>query len=553
MTSSELSPDSRRDLFQAAEAQLRAGNLAAAATLYTALLGASPGDPYLLHRLGVIAGQQGDLDRALNLIGQALEQQPDAWDCRQNFALTLERKNDRAGAAAQYGILAAGLAAAGRLAEALGAYRRALTLDGDNPAWHAGTGQMLGQMGHAAEAVALLRRAAELAPADTGIAANLGAGLLEDRRPAGALSTLRRAVLLDPANAAAWSNLGVAIERAGQAETDAARDAAALAAFDRALAVAPNLGSARINRGLALLRAGRFEEGWAEYEAGSDPLPGPPLPEWRGEPPEETGGVLLLTEQGLGDTLQFCRYALMLADAGHAVELLAQPALRAFLTRAMPHPRLRILDERDQIKATTRAALMKLPNRMGTGGVIPKVDGYLSADDGLVADWRRRLAPAPGERLVGLCWAGNPAHVMDRMRSATLADLAPLSEVTGVRFVSLQVGGAADQTVPAGLELVRFTRDELMPLERLAALTAGLDLVISVDSMPLHLAGALGVPVWGMIAAACDSRWMTGRTDSPWYSSVRLFRQASPGSWAAVARSMAAALADGTQAFRPKD
>ena len=543
MTSSARSPDTRRDLFQAAEAQLRAGNLAAAATLYTALLAGSPGDPDLLHRLGIIAGQRGDLDRALDLIGQALEQRPDAWDCRQNFALTLERKGDRAGAAAQYGLMAKGMAAAGRLAEALSAYRRALTLDGDNAAWLDGTGQMLGQTGHAAEAVVLLRRAAELVPTDTGIAANLGAGLLEDRDPAGALRALRRAVLLDPANAAAWSNLGIAIERAGQAETDAARYDAAMAAFDRAVAIAPDLASAHNNRGLALLRAGRFEEGWADHEAGNaTPLPGPPLPEWQGEQPEETGGVLLLTEQGLGDTLQFCRYALLLAETGHTVELLAQPALRAFLARGMAHPRLRILDEGDQIRATTRAPLMKLPNRMGTGGNIPKADGYLTADDGLVADWRRRLAPVPGERLVGLCWAGNPAHIMDRMRSAALADLAPLAEVTGVRIVSLQVGGPATQPAPAGLDLVRFTHDELVPLDRLAALTACLDLVVSVDSMPLHLAGGLGVPAWGMIATACDSRWMTTRTDSPWYSRTRLFRQSTPGDWTAVARAIAAAL-----------
>lgn len=543
MTSSEISQNSLRGLFQAAEVQHRAGNLAAAAVLYDALLTSDPGHPEFLHRRGIVAGQQGDLDRAEALIGQALARRPDAWDIRQNLALTLERKGDRAGAAAQYGLVAEQWAAAGRLDEALAVYQKALALDDGNAAWHAGAGQTLGRLDRVEEALDCLCRAVALDPFNGEIAATHGAALLANRRPADAWAVLRRAVVLNPAGAGAWSNLGIAMERAGQAETDQARYDAVLAVFERALAIAPDLRTARTNRGLALLRAGRFEEGWAEHEAGSDPLPSPPLPPWWGEPPgARAGRVLLLAEQGLGDTVQFCRYALVMAEAGHDVDLLVQPALRAFLARAMAHPRLRIVNEGELGGAVTAAPLMKLPNRMRSGGAIPKADGYLSADAGLMAHWRQRLAPVPGERLVGLCWAGNPAHVMDPMRSASLADLAPLAGVAGVRFVSLQVGATADQPAPDGLDLLRFARDDLMPLERLAALTACLDLVITVDSMPLHLAGALGVPAWGMIAAACDSRWMIARSDTPWYSRTRLFRQSVPGDWTAVARSIAAAL-----------
>lgn len=538
--SSERSQTSLRDLFQAAEGQHRAGNLAAAAVLYDALLVRNPSEPEFLHRRGIVAGQQGDHARAAMLIGQALGQRPDAWDIRQNLALTLERAGDRIGAAEQYGLVAEQWAVAGRLPEALAGYQKALALDDGNAAWHAGTGQMLGRLDRVEEALACLCRAVELDPFNGDIAATHGAALLTNRRPAEALAILRRAVMLNPASAGAWSNLGIAMERAGQAATDQAHYDAVLAVFERALTIAPELGTARTNRGLALLRDGRFDEGWAEHDAGCDPLPSPPLPSWWGEPPG--GRVLLLAEQGLGDTVQFCRYALVMAEAGHNVDLLVQPALRAFLTRAMAHPRLRILNEEERIAAVTVAPLMKLPNRMRSGGAIPKADGYLTADAGLMAHWRQRLQPVPGERLVGLCWAGNPAHVMDSMRSASLADLAPLAGVTGVRFVSLQVGEVADQPAPDGLDLLRFTRDELMPLERLAALIACLDLVITVDSMPLHLTGALGVPAWGLIATACDSRWMIARTDTPWYSRTRLFRQATPGDWTAVARSVAAAL-----------
>lgn len=543
MTSSDLSPEAQRDLFQAAEAQLAAGNLTAAGTLYTALLAARPGDPDLLHRLGILAGQRGDLDRAAALIGQALEQRPDAWDYRSNLALTLQRKGDRAGAALQFGRLAEICAAAGRLADAQAAYKQALALDDGNAAWYAGVGQMAGRQGHAAEAVIFLKRAAELSPLESAILSDLGTGLLEHRQPAEALASLRRAVILDPSNGGAWSNLGIALERAGWAGTDEARYAAALGAFERALVIDPGLRTARCNRGLALLRAGRFVEGWQEYDAGCDPLPSPPLPQWQGEPPEAVkGSVLLLSEQGLGDTLQFCRYALTMAESGYTVELLAQPPLRGFLAQSMSHPGVRILKDGDSIAAAAVAPLMKLPNRMGLGAAIPKADGHMNADPKLTAQWRARLAPAAGERLVGLCWAGTPNHVMDRMRSVSLADLAPLAGIPRVRFVSLQVGQAATQPAPEGLELMRFEREEMVPLERLAALTASLDLVITVDSMPLHLAGVLGVPAWAMIAAACDGRWMTGRTDSPWYSRTRLFRQSVPNDWTAVVHAIAAAL-----------
>jgi hypothetical protein len=251
----------------------------------------------------------------------------------------------------------------------------------------------------------------------------------------------------------------------------------------------------------------------------------------------------------MGDTLQFCRYAPLLAARGATVLLRTPEPLQRLL---------RTLDGVSQVLSETEppppfdlhCPLMSLPLACGTlVETIPATVPYLRADPAAAARWRERLRPLPGLR-VGLVWGGNPrpgdpgANAVDRRRSIGLARLAPLTGIPGVSFVSLQKGAAAALAAapPAGMALHDWT-DELTDFADTAALVAALDLVISVDTSVVHLAGALARPVWVLNRFALCWRWLRGRTDSPWYPTARLFRQPAPGDWDSVVAEVAMALA----------
>ena len=325
-------------------------------------------------------------------------------------------------------------------------------------------------------------------------------------------------------------------------------DEAATAAR-RALALAPNDAETHLALAHALLLGGDLVAGFAAYEwrwrTGKLADWGPDLarvPRWTGEPfPGRT--LLIRAEQGLGDTLQFCRFATLAAARGGTVVLEVQPRLV---------PLVATLDAKIAVRALRAAGppadlcapLLGLPALLGTTlDSLPGVVPYLAADAARVADLRGTVT-AGGRLAVGIAWAGNPEHAMDRARSVELRRLAPLFAVEGVRFVSLQAG-------PRGGEAAALPPDSetsMAPLLRdfadTAALAAACDLVIAVDSAVLHLAGALGLPAWALLPAATEWRWLTGRDDTPWYPTMRLFRQARPADWAGVASAAAGELAE---------
>jgi hypothetical protein len=263
-------------------------------------------------------------------------------------------------------------------------------------------------------------------------------------------------------------------------------------------------------------------------------------PRWHGE---TTGTVLLHAEQGFGDTIQFCRYAPLVRDLGPRVVLEVQPALVRLIRRL--DDRVTVIGRGDALPSFDQyCPLMSLPLALQTP--IPAAAGYFHADPAAVARWRDRLSELPG-RKIGLVWAGSPRHhapdlrAADRRRSIALRQLAPLAGVPGITFVSLQKGEAATQEPPHGMSLIDVTH-ELTDFDDTAALVHALDLVISVDTAMVHLAGALGVPVWVLNRFDTCWRWLLGRADSPWYESVTLFRQPAFGDWASVIETIAAAL-----------
>lgn len=379
---------------------------------------------------------------------------------------------------------------------------------------------------------------------------NLGLSLRAQGRLDEAVAEYRRAIGLDPAYAPAWSNLGLDLHKLGDLD-------AALAAYDRAIALEPRFAQARFGRALVLLTRGDYAQGWAEYEwrrhcpeyAAGYRLPsGLGAPAWQGE---ALAGrrVLLIGEQGIGDTIQFVRYAARLADGGAWVAVYVhKPGLApliasatgvaAVFTAGQPLPAVDF-----------HCHMLSLPHRLGsaTPGAVPARVPYLAASASRRAAWRERIATLPGRLRVGLAWAGSPSNPDDRYRSCPFGALAPLFAVPGIDWVNLQLGAARADLgrIP---NPVHDWGDAQTDFAETAALIAELDLVISVDTAIAHAAGALGVPVWVLLQKSADFRWLSGRDDSPWYPTARLFRQPAGGDWHAAVLAAKHALADLLQA-----
>ena len=564
-------------LLQAALAAHRAGRLPEAEALYRQVLAADPAQIDALHLLGVLAQQAGQPDLAVELIGRAVARQPDYVAAQNNlgnallalgrleaaaerYRLVLRLKSDEADAARNLGVvlrqqgrpaeavaqleaalalrrdveglneLGLALASAGRFEDALVAYRAALDLRPDFAAALNNLGMLLGETGRPEEAERHFRAALELDPGLVAVWSNLGNTLCTLDQPAAAEACYREALRLRPDHAEARGNLGHALANLG-------RHAEAATSYRAALAQRPDDDALHHSLGQALLLTGQFEAGWAEHERRRhsrnfvQPL-------WMGEPLD--GKILLLhAEGGLGDTIQFCRYARSL-PAGRQILLEVPPALRRLMEGLADRPPV-IARSETLPPFDLHCPLMSLPHRLGIRLDTIRADiPYLAAEPELIAAWRERLAGLAGLR-IGLAWSGNPAYRADRRRSLPLARLAPLFEVPGITFVSLQKGEAAAQAAdqPRLLDPTALLTD----FAETAALVETLDLVISVDTAIAHLAGALGKPIWLLNSFDPHWVWLLDRSDSPWYPSLRQFRQSAPGDWDGVVAKVARALA----------
>ena len=297
--------------------------------------------------------------------------------------------------------------------------------------------------------------------------------------------------------------------------------------------------------------SGDFEKGWSEYEwrwRCSTVLPRPfPQPLWQGEPLDGRT-ILLHAEQGLGDTLQFVRYAPMVKQRGAEVIVSCQKPLLSLL-KSCPGidsllPQASVVPQFD-----VQASLMSIPSIFGTTlATIPSEVPYLSANADLAEHWRERLRSLQGFK-IGINWRGRPGNPSERHRGIPLRAFAPLARLPGVRLISLQKGpgweeiAAAAENVPV-VDLGRALDEAAGPFMDTAAIMHNLDLVITSDTVIAHLAGALGVPVWVALPFVPDWRWLLEREDSPWYPTMRLFRQKRPGEWDEVFERIAAAVGE---------
>jgi tetratricopeptide (TPR) repeat protein len=434
---------------------------------------------------------------------------------------------------------------AGDLAAAERGYRAALRMAPEHPHALHYLGVILYQQHRLPEAFPLLQRAVERIPHEPEFHNNLGLALLAADRVEEAIASHRRAIELAPGHVVAWNNLGLAF----QARNDVA---AAIDAFRHALDLDPRFAEAHWNLGLALLSLRHDHEGWREYEwrlvVNEFALNRRALPGLRWDGTDPRGKTLLLvSEQGLGDSLQFLRFARTLAARGARVVAQIQPELTRLA--ASVEGIAGVVGTGDSpSQCDGHVPLLSLPYLLGvTDADLESRVPYIAA----LPERRRAIAAAlprkAGVRRIGLAWAGNPQQRNNRRRSMPFAHLAPLFALPGIDWYSLQKGEAASAIATLPQAHVLRPLPAGYDFDDTAALVAELDLVISVCTSMAHLAGALARPVWVMLGYAADWRWFLGRTDSLWYPTARLFRQPRAGDWDAVVAAIGAALAAGAR------
>lgn len=503
---------------QAAIVHHQAGRLPAAIAIYREIVAAERNNPDATHLLALALHQSDDDAQAIPLFNRALMLSPTTPAYAANFA-ELWRKQEN-------------------WPNAVECYRKVLRLEAGNQQIRQLLGEALNRLEKFAEAESEFRVVARSKPGNV----NAWVGLAEALRRGGKLDesveAARRGVAVVPNHADALHALGWGLIRQG-------RPGEGLAFIDQAIRIRPSAAKLRWHRAWGRLLMGDYERGWADYEARwEDPelqqrSRRPFLqPQWHGENVDGKT-ILIHAEQGLGDTIQFVRYAPLLAERGAKVIAETKPELAALLRRSMPA--IEVIEAGQPLPPFNfHVPMLSLPLAFGTTlQTIPHNVPYLSADDGAISAWRQKLAHLLGLK-VGLAWAGRPTHRNDRNRSVRLDRLAPLAQIPGVSFVSLQLGEASQQIKSFPAEMNLFDASPGMTdFDFTAGLVSALDLVIAVDTAIVHLCGALGRPVWALIQYDPDFRWMLGREDTPWYPTVRLFRQPKFGDWDAVARRVA--------------
>ncbi len=468
------------------------------------------------HHLGQIYQRQGQPEAAARQFEQAIARQPDYFSAYLNLGIVLQRR--------------------GKLKEALACYHKALELKPDSAATYDNIGTVLHEQKRLAEAIAHYEKAIELNPKDANAYSNLGTARLEQGDLEGAIATCQQAIHLKPDHVDAHNNLASAYLELGQFE-------AAITEFETALQLQPDHANAHLNLGIALLLLGNYERGWQEYHWRWQTRQCPDLryPQalWDGSDLQKQW-ILLTAEQGLGDTIQFARYAALVQQRGGRVVLACQKSLFRLFS-SLPGVERCVDRDRTDVPTQYHAPLLDLPMLLGTRvETIPAPIPYLAA----LPDPSVQLQTFANTRLkVGFVWSTNPQSSTAGKRSAPLAYFLRLLELPEIALYSLQKERSDTERLALGeQDRLQDLSDQLGDFADTAAAIAQLDLVISVDTSVIHLAGAMGKPVWTLLAFVADWRWLWNREDTPWYPTMRLFRQTQPGDWAGVFERVQASL-----------
>jgi len=583
-------PDNPEFYFNLGVAQQVLGRCEDAVASYEHVLRLRPEHAEAHNNLGNAFLLQGRLDRVLDCVDQALRQRPHYGEALVNRGEIFRRQGKRAEAEAAlrealrlqpddpeaHNCLALVFADLGRPEEAQASFEKALRLQPDHAAAANNLGKVLETQGRLAEAEVRYREAVRLRPGQVMYLNNLANVLTGQGRAEEAVPLYRQAVRLEPGEAAYHSNLGNALTLAGRPDeaeaccrhavrlqpdfADGYHNLAitlgaqgklpqALAINEQALRLRPDHVGAHNCQAMWWLQTGNFEQGWEEYEwrwKKAQAVPRPfPQPLWDGSP--LVGRTILLhAEQGLGDTLQFIRYAARVKQCGGTVIVECQTVLVPLLSRC---PFIdRVVAQGDRLPDfDVHSPLLGLPRILGTTlATIPAEVPYLFPDTALIERWDSKLRHIPGFK-IGIAWQGNPRFPGDCMRSIPLAQFAALARVNGVRLFSLQKGTGSEQLRAAAKYLPVFDLASLLDettggFMDTAAVMKKLDLVITSDTAMAHLAGALAAPVWVALGVGADWRYLLDREDSPWYPTMRVFRQNHLWAWDGVFDRMAAEL-----------
>jgi tetratricopeptide (TPR) repeat protein len=557
--------------FAAAQSLYQAQRLAEAEQLCRQILAQAPDHHESLHLLGAIAASCGHGAAGVELIQRAIALRGDLPIYHLNLGMLLQQRGEldaatqefervvqlEPGAAEAQNSLAVLYLLRGRLPDAAAAFERVLALQPARADAWCNLGIALQQQSLAQRAIAAFEQALTLRPDYAEAAYNLGLALHQQDRLDEAVPRLEQALSIRSDYAEAAELLGRVLHNLGVRLQDGGRPAESIRHHKRALALQPTQPMILFSLAIGRLATGDLRAGWRDYEArwqtphfAAEPRRGA-APRWDGA--AGSGGTILLWgEQGLGDTLHFCRYAPLVAQRGWRV-LVEAPLPLVRLLQSLEGVTVVPTGTAEPAGIACYCPMLSLPLCFDTVlETIPAAIPYLKAAPGDIERWRRRFPllwlKEPGVLTIGLCWSGNPGKdsamvaAMNARRAIPLERLGPLFAVRNTRFVSLQKDRRPDDN-PAGHALID-PMAEVEDFADTAALLDPLDLVITVDTAVAHLAGALGKPVWLLNRYDSCWRWLRDRTDSPWYPTLRQFRQAAPGAWDSVIEEVAAAVVE---------
>jgi len=496
--------------------------------------------------LGVALQDLKQFDSAVESYGMAIKINPEYFEAYYNRGNALREMNHLVAAVANYDLAininpciaeihcnrGNALKDQHNYGQALESYDNALGLKPDFAEAHFNRGVVLQLIGRLAAAVSCYEMAIDINPAYAEAYSNRGNALHQLRQLDAALASYDKAIVLRPDYAEAYSNRANLFKELGDLD-------AALSNYDMAIAISPDYAEAQSNRSLLLLLQGKYESGWKAYEWRWKNLVNGyiprifPVPLWLGKESIEDKRILLHSEQGLGDAIQFSRYAKLVAGLGAKV-LLEVPGSLMGLFEGLAGVSELIEQGSTLPEFDFHCPLMSLPLAFKTEvDSIPSPQAYLCSDALKTAHWKRVLGTKTKAR-VGLVWSGSTTHKNDHRRSMMLADLLDYLPDSFEYFSLQKELRDADQDTIATCSKIRHFGPEIGAFSDTAALCQEMDLVITVDTSVAHLSGALGRPTWIMVGHAPDWRWMLNRNDSPWYGSARVHRQSSEMTWTVV-------------------
>lgn len=491
----------------------QSGQLVAAEQLYRQVLQQQPDQAKALYLLGLVAQQMGQVATAITWYERAIMAQPNFADAHINLGAAWQQQ--------------------GNLVTAIEHYHIALRLQPDNPHALINLGTILQQQGKLTAAIRRYQKAIQLQPNLPEAYSNLGSVYKEQGDLEQAIAHYQTALQLRPNHPDAYRELGDVLQDRGEI-------AAAIAVYDRAIAQFPQHVKLRGSRIRALLISGDLQQGFAEYDQWRLGMASSPRsfaqPVWDGSPLDGKP-ILIYAEagSGFGDTMQFIRYVPLVIQRGGQVIIECQPPLMRLL-QSLPGIKQVIAMGQPLPEFAVQASVLSLPRIFSTTlTTIPATVPYLSPVDGF-------LLPSCQSTVlkVGLVWGGDPQHSNDRQRSCPLQEFLPILQTANTVFYSLQKGEHRRELTEQFP--IQDLSSDLNDFADTAAAIAQLDLLISVDTSVAHLAGAMGKPVWILLSASPDWRWLLQRQDSPWYPSARLFRQAHYNQWSLVCQAVAIAL-----------